>query len=333
VQLEHSFSIPAGIDEAWKILLDVERIGPCLPGTVIQSVDGDAVTGTVKVKLGPINLTYKGTANFVEKDETAHRAVVDAQGRDARGTSTAAALVTARLSEEDGTTTVHVNTELDITGKPAQFGHSVMADVGSKLLGQFADALAATLRGPEPEPAAGESSGAAAIPAGTADTAAPVTASAQPDDVPAAPEKARPRPARRSDPEAAQPADGTEPPAAEQPVAATEPAPEPAAATEPAPGPAAAAQPNAEAVVPAPTEAADDATPAYSVPGGIPAARPDAVSSVSSVNGHPPLAQGEVESVNLLETAGPALAKRLAPVAVAAVVVLLAMRRRSAHRG
>jgi carbon monoxide dehydrogenase subunit G len=154
VQLEHSFSVPVGIDEAWKMLLDIERIGPCLPGAVIDSVDGDDFTGTVKVKLGPINLSYKGKASFVEKDEAARRAVIDARGRDARGNGTAAAKVTATLSESDGSTTVQVNTDLDITGKPAQFGRGVMVDVGNKLLGQFADALAATITGGKPDTAA-----------------------------------------------------------------------------------------------------------------------------------------------------------------------------------
>ncbi len=140
MQLEHSFSVPVGIDEAWRILLDIERIGPCMPGAAIDSVDGDDFTGTVKVKLGPINLTYKGKASFIEKDEAAHRAVIDARGKDARGNGTAAAKVTARLTETGAaTTTVSVQTDLDITGKPAQFGRGVMVDVGNKLIGQFAD--------------------------------------------------------------------------------------------------------------------------------------------------------------------------------------------------
>src|ERR1700759_1227427 len=99
-----------------------------MPGAAIESVAGDDFTGSVKVKLGPINLTYKGKASFVEKDETAHRAVIDARGRDARGNGTAAAKVTATLSESGGETTVNVVTDLDITGKPAQFGRGVMVD-------------------------------------------------------------------------------------------------------------------------------------------------------------------------------------------------------------
>src|SRR5579875_3502800 len=147
MQLEHSFTVPVGIDEAWRILLDIERIGPCMPGASIESVDGDDFTGSVKVKLGPINLTYKGKASFVEKDEAAHRAVIDARGRDSRGNGTAAAKVTAHLEQTGSSTTVKVNTDLDITGKPAQFGRGVMVDVGNKLIGQFADCLAGQLGG------------------------------------------------------------------------------------------------------------------------------------------------------------------------------------------
>src|ERR1700759_1766247 len=101
-----------------------------MPGAAIESVAGDDFTGTVKVKLGPINLTYKGKASFVEKDEATHRAVIDARGRDARGKGTPAAKVVAQLDERGGVTTVAVRTDLDITGRPAQFGRGVMEDVG-----------------------------------------------------------------------------------------------------------------------------------------------------------------------------------------------------------
>ncbi len=150
MQLEHSFTVPVGIDDAWKVLLDIERIAPCMPGAALDSVDGDNFTGTVKVKLGPIGLTYKGKASFTEKDADAHRAVIDAQGRDARGNGTASAKVTATLTEQGAETKVDVVTDLDITGKPAQFGRGVMADVGNKLIGQFADCLAGKLSGGEP---------------------------------------------------------------------------------------------------------------------------------------------------------------------------------------
>ena len=145
MQLENSFTVPVPVDEAWRVLLDIERIAPCMPGAALDSVDGDDFTGRVKVKLGPINLTYQGKASFIEKDEAAHKAVIDARGKDQRGNGTAAAVVTAQLKAEGSITRVDVLTDLNITGRPAQFGRGVMTDVGNKLLGQFADKLAAQL--------------------------------------------------------------------------------------------------------------------------------------------------------------------------------------------
>ena len=150
MQLEHSFTVPVGVDEAWQVLLDIERIAPCMPGATLDSVDGNDFTGTVKVRLGPIGVTYKGKASFVETDEAAHRVVIDAQGKDARGNGTAAAKVTATLTGDGPATAVTVLTDLNITGKPAQFGRGVMVDVGNKLIGQFADCLQGKLRGPTP---------------------------------------------------------------------------------------------------------------------------------------------------------------------------------------
>jgi carbon monoxide dehydrogenase subunit G len=147
VQLEHTFTVPADVEQAWLVLLDIERVAPCLPGAALDSVDGDDFTGTVKVRLGPIGLTYRGKASFVEKDAAAHRAVIRAQGKDARGNGTANATVTATLRGQDGQTEVVVHTDLNITGKPAQFGRGVMVDVGNKLIGQFADCLAGKLTG------------------------------------------------------------------------------------------------------------------------------------------------------------------------------------------
>ncbi|MEI4273688.1 SRPBCC domain-containing protein [Klenkia sp. LSe6-5] len=145
MQLENSFLVPVPVDDAWKVLLDIERIAPCMPGAALDSVEGDDFTGRVKVKLGPINLTYAGKASFIEKDEDAHKAVIDARGKDQRGNGTAAAVVTAQLKAEGDSTRVDVLTDLNITGRPAQFGRGVMTDVGNKLLGQFADKLAAQL--------------------------------------------------------------------------------------------------------------------------------------------------------------------------------------------
>jgi carbon monoxide dehydrogenase subunit G len=240
VHLEHSCTVPVGIDEAWRVLLDIERIAPCMPGAAIDSVDGDDFTGTVKVKLGPIGLTYKGKASFVEKDETTHRAVIDARGRDARGNGTAAAKITANLAEAGAGTEVKVVTELDITGKPAQFGRGVMVDVGNKLIGQFADCLAGQLSGDAPV-AAAKKAPAKKVPAKKAAAGA--------------------------------------------------------AAAKKAPATTAAGEtPPAEPVAAAP-------------------ARPAA----------------EPEPINLLESAGPAVAKRLAPLVLVLLVLLIIVRRRKAR--
>ncbi|HEY4626570.1 MAG TPA: SRPBCC family protein, partial [Blastococcus sp.] len=168
MQLENSFTVPVPVDEAWRVLLDIERIAPCMPGAALDSVDGDDFTGRVKVKLGPINLTYQGKASFVEKDETAYRAVIDARGKDQRGNGTATSVITARLAPEGSVTRVDVVTDLNITGRPAQFGRGVMTDVGNKLLGQFADKLAAQLGEGDAQGAAERAPGAAATAAATA---------------------------------------------------------------------------------------------------------------------------------------------------------------------
>jgi carbon monoxide dehydrogenase subunit G len=145
MELEHQFTVPVPVDRAWEVLLDVEKIAPCMPGAVIDSVDGDSFTGQVKVKVGPITVAYAGKASFLEKDATAHRAVVEAKGRETRGSGTAVATVTASMADEGGSARVTVVTDLAITGRPAQFGRGVLNDVGNKLIGQFADCLATTI--------------------------------------------------------------------------------------------------------------------------------------------------------------------------------------------
>jgi uncharacterized protein len=145
VELEHQFTVPVPVARAWEALLDVEKVAPCMPGAVVDSVDGDSFTGRVKVKVGPITVAYAGQATFLEKDAAAHRAVVEAKGRETRGSGTAAATVTASMTEDGESTRVTVVTDLAITGRPAQFGRGVMNDVGNKLIGQFADCVADTI--------------------------------------------------------------------------------------------------------------------------------------------------------------------------------------------
>ena len=141
MELNHEFTVPVPVDDAWQTLLDIERIAPCMPGAAVEEYDGKTVTGSVKVKVGPITVTYKGTAVFEEQDESAHRMVLIASGRETRGQGTARATVTGTLTEQDGSTAVSVRTDLTITGRPAQFGRGVMAEVGDRLVGQFAQCL------------------------------------------------------------------------------------------------------------------------------------------------------------------------------------------------
>jgi carbon monoxide dehydrogenase subunit G len=179
MQLQHSFTVPVGVEDAWKVLLDVEKIAPCMPGATLGEVDGDDFTGTVKVKLGPISLTYKGKARFAEKDVAARRAVIEAAGKDARGSGTAKATVSTTLHEEGPRSTrVVVDTDLNITGKPAQFGRGVMVDVGNKLIGQFADCVAAKIEAGELEvvAAGGAATAVPADVAASADAPAPAPA-------------------------------------------------------------------------------------------------------------------------------------------------------------
>lgn len=232
MELEHSFTVPVGVEQAWSVLLDIERIAPCMPGAALDTVDGDDFTGSVKVRLGPIGLTYKGKASFVEKDEAARRAVIDAKGKDARGNGTAAAKVTSILHPDGDGTRVDVTTNLAITGKPAQFGRGVMVDVGNKLIGQFADCLARTL-------------------ASAADGA----------DGPAESAPAEPVPAQDAEP-------------------------------------------------------AEDAVPAAEM------SAPPAARAAASA----PEPTGEVEPIDLLSSAGPAVLKRVAPIVLLGLVVLVLLR-------
>lgn len=147
MQLTHSFTVPTGVDEAWDILRDFERTAPCMPGATITDVEGDEFSGRVKVKVGPMQITYKGTASFTEVDEERRRAVIEARGQETAGSGTATATVTSELAETAEGTEVTLVTDLSVTGRPAQFGRGVMAEVGDKLIAQFSDCLAARLAG------------------------------------------------------------------------------------------------------------------------------------------------------------------------------------------
>lgn len=141
MQITDEFRVDVPVEQAWNVLLDVERIAPCMPGAQLQEVEGDEYRGIVKVKVGPITAQYKGAARIVEADEAARRIVIKAEGRDTRGQGNASATVTASLAADGDGTQVSIDTDLNVTGKVAQFGRGVMADVSSKLLGQFVSCL------------------------------------------------------------------------------------------------------------------------------------------------------------------------------------------------
>jgi len=137
MELTHDFTVPAPIDTTWATFMDLHRVGSCFPGAVVTDASDDGFAGTVKVKLGPIALQYAGAGTFLERDDQAYRAVIEAKGKDKRGNGTAGATVTIQLAPSGEGTRVDVTTDLSVTGKPAQFGRGVMQDVSDKLLGQF----------------------------------------------------------------------------------------------------------------------------------------------------------------------------------------------------
>ena len=156
MKLENEFTVNTSIDEAWKALNDLERVTPCLPGAQLTAEVGDEYEGTMTVKMGPVTQKYNGTVKIEEADESAHRAVIRADGKDARGQGTASATITSTLSEEDGGTKVHVETDMHLTGRAAQFGRGVQQEVATKLINQFAECLEKEIMGEntreEPEP-------------------------------------------------------------------------------------------------------------------------------------------------------------------------------------
>jgi carbon monoxide dehydrogenase subunit G len=153
MELTNEFRVEVPVPVAWKVLTDVERIAPMMPGAELQEVEGDEYRGIVKVKVGPITAQYKGTATFVERDEAAGRVVIKASGRDTRGQGNASATIAATMQPDGDGTRVAVVTDLNVTGKVAQFGRGILADVSAKLLGQFVNSLEADLASSGPSTA------------------------------------------------------------------------------------------------------------------------------------------------------------------------------------
>ena len=195
IELDNSFTVPVPPEQAWDVLLDVERIAPCMPGASVTSVEGDEIEGQVKVKLGPLSLTYKGTAKFTDKNQASQTISIEATGKETRGSGTASATVQANLTpgEGAGQTLVSIHTSLNVTGKPAQFGRSLLPEVSGKLIQQFATNLEAMINADSAAaagtaaPAAGataagidEATAAGHASDGSAQTAAPAARPAAP---------------------------------------------------------------------------------------------------------------------------------------------------------
>ncbi|WP_246574623.1 SRPBCC family protein [Streptomyces genisteinicus] len=164
VQLDHSFTVPASPEDAWKLFQDLARVAPCMPGAVLDTLDGDSFTGRVKVKVGAVQMSYRGEGT-VARDETARSMHLDLSGSETRGAGTASATVTATLTAAPAGTVVRVRTDLDITGRPAQFGRGIMTEVGDRIVQQFAARLEELLNAPSAGPAAAAASTPAAAPA------------------------------------------------------------------------------------------------------------------------------------------------------------------------
>ena len=329
MELDHEFTVPVPVDQAWPVLLDVERIAPCMPGATLDSVDGDEFTGRLRVKLGAMTITYRGSARIAAQDPAAHTVTIEGNGKEARGSGTAGATVQAQLHDEGEQTRVTVHTKLNVTGRPAQFGRNILAEVGGKLIKRFAGNLAKEITREEPAEAG----------------AVPASAAAG-EDVP------EPSTIPAEKPHAAPPSDDATPQAAAEPQATPTPTPQPAPRpTTPAEtAPEANADPAEKSQVapeePAPSgEDTSPATPSPTPPkaapkaSAAPAAKPQ-VAPEESVSGDgtpqatpsptpqaaPRPASGDDDAVDLLEVAGPAVAKRLAPVA-AGLAAVWALRR------
>lgn len=163
MRMEHQFTVPVPVEVAWTALIDPERVAPCMPGATLTKAEGNEFEGSVKVKLGPVSLLYKGSGSFTDVDAELRRVVIDASGKDAKGNGTAAASVTAVLSSSGSATAVSVVTDLKVTGRPAQLGRGMISDVAGKILNQFAECLAGQLT-------AGEASGEQEVAAGSSPT-------------------------------------------------------------------------------------------------------------------------------------------------------------------
>lgn len=284
MELDHEFTVPVPVDRAWPVLLDVERVAPCMPGATLDSIDDDEFKGRLKVRLGAMTITYRGSARFAGRDESSRTVTIEGTGKEARGSGTASATVQAQLHDEGERTRVTVHTKLNVTGRPAQFGRGILSEVGGKLVKRFADNLAEELSRDE-KPAADT----AAAGAGDGTPTAPPTVTT------------------------------TAPPAGEPAGATGTPSTVPGAETVGETVPDVTAARPEDAGIPAesgPGTGAPAATPATPAAAEArPAAPADASGAAAAERApgerrHRPAA----EAIDLLEVAGPSIAKRVGPV-------------------
>ncbi|WGW12868.1 SRPBCC domain-containing protein [Saxibacter everestensis] len=227
MELHHRFEVPSPLDKTWRAFNELEGVAPCFPGATLTGVEGDEFSGSVKVKLGPISMVYSGTGRFIERDEANHRVVIEAAGKDRRGNGTAGATVTARLTPSVAGTEVTVDTDMNVTGKPAQFGRGVIQDVSDKLLDRFVACLVTTLPDGERETGVEPGSGGSG----------PVDARPDSGTVAAGPYSGPIHPGADTSPVDAGPDSGTAGPSPERsPAAGPTPAPTPRRAPEPPAG-------------------------------------------------------------------------------------------------
>jgi carbon monoxide dehydrogenase subunit G len=257
VKLENEFTVPATLDQAWAVLLDVERVAPCLPGAAVEPGSGEdgEFRGTMTVKIGPITSRYAGTVKVEEADVEEHRAVMRAQAKDARGQGSAAATITSTMEETPEGTRVKVVTDMRVTGPAAQFGRGVMQDVSAKLMRQFAELLAEEMTGAEAAPAAPPEASTWSSAAASAEPAAESPAAASEESSAAPPPESSAAPQPESAEES--PATAPEPAPEESPAAPV--AESPAAAPEESPAAPAAESPAAAHAEPPPPRPADTA--------------------------------------------------------------------------
>lgn len=310
MELTNDFRVAMPVEQAWVVLTDLERIAPCMPGAQLQEVEGDLHRGVVKIKVGPITAQYKGQAVFVDRDDTTHVAVLRAEGRDTRGQGHASATITATLVSDGDGTAVSVVTDLTITGRVAQFGRGVLADVSAKLLDQFVESLEQMVDADGTDGSTAEVTAPVAkkAPAKKAAAKKPATKKPAADEAMITEVPTSSEPAVSGTSATSESAPPAEPPVEEQ-----------SAADSAEVEPATSAAPETTAAKRTPPDAPASSAPAGPAPSTTPA---PAVRRIDSP---------EPQPVNLLDAAGSPVAKRVGPI-LAAVAILWLLKRLLARR-